>query len=75
MVSIAESSGYFYREETLGPIFTYSRSTPEIAGEFEDVNLNDSSGDNEDYVLDFISHLECKDISFKVKFQLALCYY
>ncbi|XP_039124723.1 uncharacterized protein LOC120261100 isoform X1 [Dioscorea cayenensis subsp. rotundata] len=72
LVSIAESSGYFYREETLGPIFTYSRSTPEIAGEFEDVNLNDSSGDNEDYVLDFISHLECKDISFKKKFRDAI---
>ena len=75
MVGIPESSGYFYREETLGPIFTYSRSTQEIAGEFEDVSLNDSSGDNEDYVLDFISHLECKDNSFKVKFQLALCCY
>ncbi|XP_039124726.1 uncharacterized protein LOC120261100 isoform X4 [Dioscorea cayenensis subsp. rotundata] len=44
----------------------------EIAGEFEDVNLNDSSGDNEDYVLDFISHLECKDISFKKKFRDAI---
>lgn len=69
LVSIPESSGYFYREETLGPIFTYSRSTQEIAGEFEDVSLNDSSGDNEDYVLDFISHLECKDNSFKKKFR------
>ncbi|KAH7682308.1 hypothetical protein IHE45_05G111900 [Dioscorea alata] len=44
----------------------------EIAGEFEDVNLNDSSGDNEDYVLDFISHLERKDISFKKKIRDAI---